>query len=267
MNVPHFVELKRNTSITYLATEGKFCDRNIAVNVNIDEQPILENGIAIGEERGRKAEYDAFWDAYQRSGTRTDYDLAFAGIGWRNTTYQPKYVTDIVTESGDTYGVLQPVSAARMYQKCKIAGHLEVDTSQCTAMDAMFISADAITSLGTIDTRKISALTGIFGYMPQLVTLRKLILKEDGTQTFSSSLFANDTALANVTIQGTIGNDFTMQYCPALTKESVESIISALSRVASGKTLTLHANVKNRFTADEWAALKSTRSNWTIEPA
>ena len=31
-----------------------------------------------GVEAGRKAEYDAFWDAYQQNGTKTNYSYAFS---------------------------------------------------------------------------------------------------------------------------------------------------------------------------------------------
>ena len=40
---------------------------------------------------GKQAEYDRFWDEYQKNGTRTNYYYAFAGSGWNTKTYAPKY--------------------------------------------------------------------------------------------------------------------------------------------------------------------------------
>ena len=42
-------------------------------------------------EAGKKADYDSFWDAYQQSGNRVLYDFAFAGNGWNDNTFKPKY--------------------------------------------------------------------------------------------------------------------------------------------------------------------------------
>lgn len=40
---------------------------------------------------GKKAEYNAFWDAYQQSGQRWNYSYAFASELWDDTTFNPKY--------------------------------------------------------------------------------------------------------------------------------------------------------------------------------
>ncbi|MBE6983107.1 MAG: hypothetical protein E7435_02320 [Ruminococcaceae bacterium] len=44
-----------------LLTQGKYCDKNIVITAD---------GM------------DAFWDAYQQNGERTDYNAGFAGQGW-----------------------------------------------------------------------------------------------------------------------------------------------------------------------------------------
>ena len=40
---------------------------------------------------GIKAEYDAFWDACQANGTRTNYRTGFAWASWKDETFKPKY--------------------------------------------------------------------------------------------------------------------------------------------------------------------------------
>lgn len=42
-------------------------------------------------EKGKQTEYDRFWDEYQAYGTRTFYSQGFAGDGWKNKTFHPKY--------------------------------------------------------------------------------------------------------------------------------------------------------------------------------
>ena len=49
------------------------------------------DGYLLGEEAGKKSEYDAFWDAFQLDGERTNYSYAFSGSGWHSETFKPKY--------------------------------------------------------------------------------------------------------------------------------------------------------------------------------
>ena len=67
----------------------------------LDENiPNVYKGVADGVADGRQAEYDEFWDAFQQNGNRTDYHFGFAGKGWRDETFKPKY--DIVVRGGDS---------------------------------------------------------------------------------------------------------------------------------------------------------------------
>ena len=228
---------------TTLATAGKYCDKNIDVHVEVDDTPAYEAGM--------QAEYDRFWDAYQENGTRTDYRYAFYGIGWTDETYIPKYP-------------LQVTNAAGMYADTKITKRIDIDTSACTNFTNTFSSAKALTTIGTIDTRSAATLNQIFAYMDKLKTIEKLILKDDGSQTFSADCFGWDVVLADIVIEGTIGNSVSFRGCYNLTTASATSIINALSSTTSGFTLTLQSNVKTRFTNAEWSALVATKPNWTI---
>lgn len=228
---------------TTLATAGKYCDRNIDVRVEVDDTPAYEAGV--------QAAYDRFWDLYLENGTRTDYRYAFYGIGWTDETYIPKYP-------------LRPTNAVGMFANTKIAKRIDVDTSACTEFVNMFSGANGPTSIGTIDTRSANTLNNTFAYMSSLKTVEKLILKDDGSQTFSTDCFGWDVVLANIVIEGTIGNSLSMKGCYQLTKDSATSIINALSSSVSGMTLTLQSNVKTRFTNAEWSALIATKPNWTI---
>lgn len=42
-------------------------------------------------EKGKQAEYDRFWDAFQQNGQLTSYVYGFAGQGWKDDIFKPKY--------------------------------------------------------------------------------------------------------------------------------------------------------------------------------
>ena len=72
-------------------------------------------------------------------------------------------------------------------------------------------------------------------------------------------------ALKNIVISGEIGQNIDLQNSYNLTKESIESIMAALSTTATSKSVTFNQQAVNRaFTDEEWATLANTRSNWTI---
>ena len=251
MPEPHKFEINRNNSGIVLATEGKLCDRNIAVDVSIDETPIIERGIAMGIVRGEKTAYDTFWDAFQRNGSRRDYKHAFRL--WGDTVYNPKYP---VVMAGD---------GSYAFQDSTIVKRIDVDTSKCANLQGIFVGASKVTEIGIIDTTGSAGyLAGFFNGCEALMKLEKLILLDDGSQTFSATFFNLCYALKDIEIVGTIGNNLDMQYCRSFSKASVESIVKALSGTVSGKTITLSAEVKSKFTDEQWATLIATKSNWTI---
>lgn len=49
----------------------------------------FEEGLADGREEGIQTEYDRFWDGYQQSGGRSDYEYGFAGTGWSAAGLMP----------------------------------------------------------------------------------------------------------------------------------------------------------------------------------
>ena len=46
-----------------------------------------DKGKSDGEKQGAQTEYDRFWDAVTRNGTRTIYRYAFAGASWNAETF------------------------------------------------------------------------------------------------------------------------------------------------------------------------------------
>ena len=95
---------------------------------------------------------------------------------------------------------------------------------------------------------------------------------------FYSSTFENMTELKNLIITGTIAqNGFDVHWSTMLSKDSIVSIINALSDTTTGLTITLYGHavdrafstlgeedVFNGTGSDEWLALVASKPNWNI---
>ena len=221
----------------------------------------LREGEASGIEIGKQAEYDAFWDAYQENGNRTNYEHAFAGQGWTEENFRPKY--DI-----------RPVNSYMMFRNSSIKGDIVqilkdcgviLDMSLCSGWVQYSFSGLLASRLGVIDFSNAVMLYEPFGNCINLHTIDELILSKDCEET---TAFRGCTSLANLKISGEIGKPFTFQWSP-LTKASITSVINALSTTTSGLTVTFSLTaVNNAFEGgsegSEWQALIATKPNWTI---
>lgn len=213
----------------------------------------LENTLN-GTDTGGKSYYDEFWDFYQQNGNRTDYQYGgFAGVGWTDETYKPKYP-------------VKPIYAYGMYTGCRLTNILDIDTSKATSITNLFYVCRFLERVGIISAVSSSDATNVFSYCAELKTIDKFIVTE---QLPYSNAFFNCTSLENLTIEGVIGQDgFDVQWSTKLSNDSIISIINALSTTASGKSVTLSkVAVESAFgstASEEWISLINTRSNWTI---
>nr|DAI53590.1 MAG TPA: hypothetical protein [Caudoviricetes sp.] len=180
---------------------------------------------------GKRSEYDTFWDSYQENGNKISYRLAFFGSGWNDTTFKPKYPMKM-------YKGQQQMQAFYYFR----GTHIDVD----------------------IDFRAVGN-AQVFQSASLLKTISKLIVTDEVTYT---NWFAGCTALEDITIEGTIGNDISFSDCALLTKSSITSVINVLSDTVTGKTATFNQTAKQAaFTDSEWAALIGTKPNWTFSLA
>ena len=223
-------------------------------------------------EKGKKDEYDKFWDSFQNYGKRKNYQGGFAGKGWNDTTFKPKY--DIIPAE----------NIGSMFQETEITDleatlnniNVSFNTSKATTLKQLFYFSYLLTSVPEIDSRGSTsgdAFNLTFGSCRKLKTIRKLILKEDGSQSFSST-FNKCDELENIVIEGVIGkNGFNVSACTKLSGASIVSIIEALSTTTSGLTVTLSQTavdnmafpiVGNKGTYNSWTGLEQSRTNWTI---
>lgn len=220
-----------------------------AVNDDADAQADL---IAqIGEAVKGKVLYDAFWDAYQENGNKQDYSLAFGGGGWaQGNLFKPKYK-------------IYPTNVYRMFESSQLTdlSKVNMDFSRCSQFVQPFANS-LITKLGVIDTRSATYVGYLLNSATKLVSVEKVILKDDGSQQIGNTGFASTNSLQDISFGGTLGDTFSFQQSANLSNASVQNIINALKSGVSGKVVTFHPNVKNKLTDAQKAQITS--KGWTL---
>lgn len=223
-------------------------------------------------EAGEKSEYDRFWDIYQDNGKRTIYQYAFGGSGWNENTFKPKY--DIrVTSALHLFSYCQIVNIS----DCLKNAGVKFDTSLMNDNNYILQNNKVTKVFPEVSFESKKGTIGYAFYNNEVLkVIENVILKNDGSQTFSDYSFGQLPALEEIRFEGVIGqNGFNMKWSTKLSKDSITSIINALSTTTSGLTITLSkVAVNNAFetsegagdgsTSEEWNTLIATKSNWTI---
>lgn len=224
-------------------------------------QQQYDNGVEIGRVEGKQAEYDRFWDAYQKNGNRTDYQYAFYGEGW-GSIFTPKYD-------------LKPIDATCMFLKSNIRdletslknSGVVLDTSNCTNAFRMFhgigSANDCFETVPELDLRKATNIGELFGYA-EFKIVRKIILNDSGTQDTSTVFHGGMQCLEEIRFEGVIGRNLRLQWSGKLSDASVQSVIDHLKDLtgATAQTLTFHADVGAKLTQAQKDAISA--KNWTL---
>ena len=211
---------------------------------------------------GKKAEYDAFWDAYQSYGQPKPYTNAFGSM-WNAELFKPKY--DIRPTSGYMMfhnSVGKAIVIDDFVEFCERRG-IVFDLSQC---------ADLMYGLGKLQTKRHGVLdfssckSALYMFYANYTveTIEEMIFSEI-TNFSNNSTFADATKLANINkVSGILAKSIHFQNCP-LTKSSITNIVNVLSPTVTGEIVTFNKAAKEAaFTDDEWAALIATKPNWTF---
>ena len=91
--------------------------------------------------KGKKDEYDAFWDKYQQNGTREYYDYSFYEEGWTDETFKPKYpIAPISAQYCFTLSLLTHIPCLDL-SNCTKAGRM-LNNSAVERIDRMIFSAN-----------------------------------------------------------------------------------------------------------------------------
>jgi len=194
---------------------------------------------AKGMEAGRQAAYDWFWDTYQEMGNRKDYDRAFAGIGWHEETFRPKYLIRPVASDG-----------YMMFASSRISHITEqiADLSQLTRLDYTFYNTSGIKTV-EIRVPRLARLDNTFSNNYSLETLYIYDLPETCQITGG---FQYCDSLKHLRITGVIGGQILNLSWSPLTTDSMKSVILCLKNYAG--TEKAHTCTV-QFSPACWAAL------------
>ena len=194
-----------------------------------------QDGLVSSEayEKGKQAEYDAFWDAYQENGSASrEYEYAFRE-GFNDENFKPKY----------DFHIKGNYSGSGMFSRSKITDIVAClnrqgvvwECSQALRLDSTF--QQALTK--TVPIIDASVLTRLQQTFNGATNLQEIVINNLQASCTFSIAFNNCSALTTVSITGEIGNDINFQWSKKLTRASIENIINHLSDNGSGKTLTL----------------------------
>lgn len=234
-------------------------------------------GETAGFDAGKQAEREAFWNAYIPDGL-AQWQYVFY-VRWGENNFYP--TKDLKPKGALSFG-FSSFGVVNLTQRLKDCG-VTLDTSGVTAGNYMFAFSSKITHLPTLSFVGLTEdVSNIFDGDKSIVEIEKIILKDDGSTTFSK-WFRECYALTTIAFEGVIGQNIDFSACTKLSKASITNIINHLSDTVSGKTLTLSQTaVWDAFTyiwvdpetgeehdmgystSDEWNALEASKPNWTI---
>jgi hypothetical protein len=180
-------------------------------------------------EAGKQEAYDKFWDMFQENGNMGNCTALFAGVGWTDETYNPKYPIVATNNAGE------------LFRYSKITSTKVPITIDNTGSNyGVFLGAY---SLKTITSLKVAErLTSFEAWF-------------SGTSSLVEINFTEDSV---------IKADISFAVSTKLNTTSVDSIIHALKDLtgAAAQTLTFHATVGANLTEEQKAAI--TAKNWTL---
>ena len=242
----------------------------------------------VGYAEGKQSEYDALWDSIQVNGTRNNYSNGFAN-GWTKETFKPKY--SVITSSGTTvangvfYNFNDNLSTSEM--ETKAIDLVEVAEQQGIVFDfskakqlSQTFATGGIKRIGVVDASNKTSLYQAFNqHVPYSLTRIEKIISSATTTWGDNMVFKDCQRLSHCIFEGVIGvTGLIISDATKLDKESLTSIINALSTTTSGLSVTLSKTAVNKAfetssgkkdgsTSEEWTTLTATKTNWTISLA
>ena len=247
----------------------------------IEEETLLATtqgwsaGNAAGIEQGKQSAYDEFWDSFQQNGNLTVGTQLFAGYGWNDKTFKPKYD-------------MKPTDANSMFMRAQItnlkaileAQGVTINFRNCKSLYGAF-QYSAITHIGEIDISDYSKYTNLnatFQECTNLVTIDNIKLIGNYAHNITDATFQNCTSLKNISFTNNIYGSINFKWSP-LSKDSITNIVNHLHPTKTGFTLTLKKTAVNEaFGIDvddattypegsEYYTLRHSRNNWTFSYA
>lgn len=233
------------------------------------EEGGYKSGKTEGIEEGKQAQYDLFWNTFQRwnaatqTTKRTDYRYAFAYWYLADAIFKPKY--DIVPEGDASYMFWNFRTQADLTNITNMDGKkIDFDFSKVTKFENMFYHS-LVQKLGTVDCSSATSLSLAFNNDSNSITEIEKLIVHEGITTYSNA-FANSSKINKLIIEGTIaGTGFHVSAHTGLSYESLMSIVDALkdySGTTTTKSITLGATNLAKLTDAEKAI--ATDKGWTL---
>ena len=215
-------------------------------------------------EAGKKAESSAFWDMFQDSGNRTNYNSAFSR--WTCEYIRPKYKVVITEGQGGAQVFIGNPSLKKVEAKYFDFSQKPTGTNNNYGYYYTFSGCSKLEEIEDIGLIPQHNYLYAFQYCYELHTIAKMGVNEN---TKFEGTFIQCNKLQNLIIVGTIGqNGFDIHWSTKLSADSLKSIINALSTTTTGLTVTLpstaQANYEAVYGSGSWNVLVATRSNWSI---
>ena len=175
------------------------------------------------------------------------------------TYYYRAFQTSAFEEDADFYGLCKPVTAGYMFYNQtgkylpKGVDLSNIDVSAALEKNAnLYAWGSKILEIPDYNMPALEIYNVTYGYCYSLHTIQGKIKVNKNTE--YSSTFTNCTELANIELEGTIGqNGFNVQWSKKLTKASLLSILTALSNdssIATGKSITFSTVHKDIIEGD-----------------
>jgi len=207
---------------------------------------------------GKQTAYDEFWDNYQDSGKRTGCAYMFAGRGWKDEIFNPKYSVKITDAKYMFYSSGIENLKGKLEEK-----NIVFDFSSATDVRYLFAESK-IKYLPRIDLSSGDRLSGTF-YGCYVEEMDGLVFSSTKAQE-ASATFGYTTELKNIkTVEGKISESISFGWSRYLNKGTITKITDVLSDDVSGKTITFNKGAKEKaFTDDEWSELINKKPNWTF---
>lgn len=227
------------------------------------------SGKTDGIAEGIQTEYDRFWSEYQKKGNQSTWLYSYAGFGWNEKTFRPKYRMSINGVAKSTFYANQAKIDLTEYAR---EHGIDFTFKLATGSEKTF-DESCFTHIPVVDISEAEGgVFRLFHWCLYLHTIDKFIVSE--TVTSYDYNFRRNDVLANILIEGVIAANIDFSYSP-LTAASITSVITHLSDSAAGKTVTFKLSAVNSAfetaegaadgsTSEAWAALIATKSNWTI---
>lgn len=245
----------RQTNADFQAIKSKLIEKGVEVADGTRTADYAEKVDEVYE-KGKKSQYDEFWDNYQRAinGESNVYSAQymFASESWNDETFKPKYSMTYMANANNMFNSCDVTDLNATLERQGVV----FDFHKVASFGGTF-SYMSTTTLPIIDTRGTTAgsvFSNMFRSSKKLRTIEKLILKDDGSQPFLNS-FNYCESLENIVVEGVIGqNGLNLQGSPKLTHDSLMSIINALkdnSGTSTWKTITLGAENLAKLTPEE----------------